>query len=198
MTVEEKGRLIIQKIREEKGKDPGEIFRHLAEQDFVSMHGPEHHILDGAALLTACYNAGFRMDPDRALESLLKEGLRMPGAMCGLWGVCGAVTSVGAALAVMEGTGPLSDDGSWGDHMEYTSLALKELGKTGGPRCCKRDAVIALKAAVPYIHRRFGIKLDFAEKECGFSARNPQCIRERCPFYPGRKAEGPFSLYTES
>ena len=195
MTAEEKGRLIIEKVRQEKGKDPGEIFRHLAEQDFVSMHGPEHHVLDGAALLTASYNAGFEMDLDRTLEGLLKEGLRMPGAMCGLWGVCGAVTSVGAALALMEGTGPLSDDGSWGDHMEYTSKALKELGKTGGPRCCKRDAVIALKAAVPYIRQRFGIELDFAEIPCAYFARNPQCIHERCPFYPGRGTEGPFTLY---
>ena len=33
----------------------------------------------------------------------------MPGAMCGFWGVCGAITSVGAALAIIDGTGPLSD-----------------------------------------------------------------------------------------
>jgi hypothetical protein len=196
VTPEEKGMLIIEKVRQEKGKDPGEIFRHLADQDFVSMHGPEHHVLDGAALLMAYYNAGGGIDPDRALEGLLREGLRMPGAMCGLWGVCGAVTSVGAALAIIEGTGPLSDDGSWGGHMEYTSLALKELGKTGGPRCCKRDAMIALKTAVPYIRRRFGIELDFSEKPCSHFLRNPQCIRERCPFYPGRRTEGPFVLYT--
>ena len=196
MTLEEKGRLVIDRVREEKGKDPGEIFRHLADLDFVPMHGPEHHVLDGAAFLTACYNAGFSMDLDKALEGLLREGLRMPGAMCGLWGVCGAVTSVGAALALMEGTGPLSGDGSWGDHMEYTSEALKELGKSGGPRCCKRDALIALKAAVPYVRHRFGIQLDFKEVPCAYSPRNPQCIRERCPFYPGRKADGPFRLYT--
>ena len=33
---------------------------------------------------------------NEALEKLFHEGLRMPGAMCGLWGVCGAVTSVGS------------------------------------------------------------------------------------------------------
>ena len=29
-----------------------------ANQDYIRIHGPEHHILDGAALLTAFYNAG--------------------------------------------------------------------------------------------------------------------------------------------
>ena len=40
-------------------------------------------------------------------------------AMCGLWGVCGAVASIGAALAIIDGTGPLSDDGTWGEHMAF-------------------------------------------------------------------------------
>ena len=43
----------------------------------------------------------------------MSEGLRMPGAMCGLWGICGAITSIGAALAIIDGTGPLSADGTW-------------------------------------------------------------------------------------
>lgn len=59
------------------------------------MHGPEHHVLDGACLLMAFYNAGGKIDIDTSLEQLVKEGLRMPGAMCGLWGVCGAITSIG-------------------------------------------------------------------------------------------------------
>lgn len=44
---------------------------------------------------------------DISLSKILKEGLKMLGAMCGLWGVCGAVTSIGAALSIIDGTGPL-------------------------------------------------------------------------------------------
>lgn len=29
------------------------------------------------------------------LEELTKRGLQMPGATCGMWGVCGAVSSLG-------------------------------------------------------------------------------------------------------
>ena len=66
----------------------------------------------------------------------------MPGATCGMWGVCGAVSSMGAALSIIDGTGPLSSDDSWGKHMEFTSKALGSLAKVGGPRCCKRDAFL--------------------------------------------------------
>ena len=109
----------------------------------------------------------------------------MPGAMCGLWGVCGAITSVGAALAIIDGTGPLSDDGTWGEHMYFTSHALGELGKIGGPRCCKRDAMIAFKNAVEYINTHYDVKLDYEKQACEFSEANLQCINERCPFYMG-------------
>ena len=57
MTTEERAKQIIEAIKTEEGTDPAEIFRHMARKDFVRMHGPEHHILDGAAILTAFRNA---------------------------------------------------------------------------------------------------------------------------------------------
>lgn len=111
MTVAEKAERIIQDIRQETGTNPVRIFHNIAQKEYMSIHGPEHHILDGASLLVAYRNAGGELDLEAALERLKAEGLRMPGAMCGLWGVCGAVTSMGAALAIIDGTGPLSGDG---------------------------------------------------------------------------------------
>ena len=183
MTVNEKAALIIKDILSEKGTIPVRIFKNIANKEYISIHGPEHHILDGASILVAFYNAGGNIDLNKSLEKLLEEGLRMPGAMCGLWGVCGAVSSIGAALAIIDGTGPLSDDGTWGEHMSFTSQALGELGKTGGPRCCKRDAMIAFKSGVEYINTHYEVKLDYEPQECEFSEANQQCIKERCPFY---------------
>ena len=142
MTIQEKTEQIIKDIKKEKGNNPIQIFKNIAKNDYINMHGPEHHILDGACLLVAYKNAGGEIDLDEALNKIVIEGLRMPGAMCGLWGVCGAVTSLGAALSIIDHTGPLSLDGTWGDHMEFTSNALKDLGEINGPRCCKRDAMI--------------------------------------------------------
>ena len=112
--MEERARKIIENCLQEKSKNPVEIFRNIANMDFVRIHGPEHHILDGAALLTAFYNAGGNINLENSLVELMNRGLKMPGATCGMWGICGAVSSMGAELSIIDGTGPLSTDSSWG------------------------------------------------------------------------------------
>ena len=62
MTMEERGKKIIQACLKERSKNPVDIFYNIAQMDFVRIHGLEHHILDGAAILTAFYNAGGRID----------------------------------------------------------------------------------------------------------------------------------------
>lgn len=183
MTLDKKGNLIIKDIKEEKGINPVEIFKNIAKNEYINIHGPEHHVLDGASILVAYKNAGGDIDLDSALEKLLFEGLKMPGAMCGLWGVCGAITSVGAALSIIDKTGPLSTDGTWGEHMQFTSNAIGELGKINGPRCCKRDAMIAFKYGIKYINEHYGVTLENLDIKCEYSGMNMQCIKERCPYY---------------
>ena len=185
-TPQQRAELIIAACMKMSGTNPYEIFRAIAQEDFVRIHGPEHHVLDGACILTAFHNAGGNIDLKIALEKLMVEGLRMPGAACGLWGVCGAVTSIGAALAIIDGTGPLSTE-DWGSHMEYTSAALARLAKTGGPRCCKRDAFTAMEKAVSYINERYGVTLDMPPIRCDFSLRNAQCIGDRCPYHTSER-----------
>lgn len=188
-SMEERCQRIIDFCAQETSYDPVEIFEHAAKQAFVRMHGPEHHVLDGACLLTAFHNAGGKMpDLTGALQRLMTEGLRMPGAVCGLWGVCGAVMSIGAALAIIDGTGPLSTDGSWGSHMAFTSDALARLSATGGPRCCKRDAFIALQTAVSYVEERYDVHMPCREIICDHFPRNPQCLGSRCPYHPATKS----------
>lgn len=84
MTIQEKAERIIEDIKKEKGINPIQIFRNIANHDYINMHGPEHHILDGACLLVAFKNAGGEIDLDDALNKIMIEGLRMPSAMCAL------------------------------------------------------------------------------------------------------------------
>ena len=177
MTIQDKAELIIKDIKLEKGTNPIQIFKKIAQKVYVSMHGPEHHILDGASLLVAYKNAGGNIDIEDALEKLMSEGLRMPGA------ICGAITSIGAALSIIDGTGPLSTDGTWGNHMQFTSKAIGELGKINGPRCCKRDAMIAFKNGIEYINSSYDVVLEYEHMRCEYYKRNEQCIKERCPYY---------------
>ena len=180
-SLQQRAELIIGDCVKSSGTNPHEIFNTIARKDFVNIHGPEHHVLDGACILTAFYNAGGNIDLYAALQKLMNEGLRMPGAACGLWGVCGAVTSIGAALAIIDDTGPLSTE-DWESHMEYTSSALARLAQIGGPRCCKRDAFLSMEQAVEYINKRYGIVLDMQPVRCNFSTHNAQCIGKRCPY----------------
>lgn len=188
----EKSIKIIEACMLEYSKNPIEIFNNIAHKEFVNIHGPEHHILDGACILTAFYNAGGKIDLHESLNELMKRGLQMPGATCGMWGVCGAVSSMGAALSVIDGTGPLSVDASWGKHMEFTSKALYSLSQTGGPRCCKRDAYLSFQKAIEHINENYGVKLESGSIECSFSEKNAQCIKERCPFFKKPKKKVAF------
>lgn len=181
--MEERAKKILEACLQEDSKNPVEIFMNIAQMDFVRMHGPEHHILDGMALLTAYYNAGGNIDRETSLEELMNRGLTMPGATCGMWGVCGAVSSIGAALSIIDGTGPLSSDASWGKHMEFTSKALGRLAEVGGPRCCKRDAFLSFQKAIEFVNENYNVKLDESVIECMYGSRNEQCIKERCLFY---------------
>lgn len=190
--MEERAKKIIDVCLQEKDTNPIEIFNNIAQKEFVRIHGPEHHILDGAALLTAYFNAGGNINLKASLEELVNRGMKMPGAICGMWGVCGAVSSMGAALSIIDGTGPLSSDESWGKHMEFTSKALSRLSEVGGPRCCKRDAFLAFQKAIEFVNENYDVKLDVNTIECIYSLKNEQCIKERCPFYNRQKKKVAF------
>jgi hypothetical protein len=150
----------------------------------ISMHGPEHHMLDGAAFLTAYCNAGGKIDLASALASLYERALTMPGATCGYWGICGSSSSVGAALAIIHQTGPLSNNDYYKDNMELTSRCLAAIGKIGGPRCCKRNAYLSISTAASFVKEKYGISMPIKPFRCAFSPRNPTCLKEKCPFYP--------------
>lgn len=183
MTLNERAELIVHDIKMETETNPIRIFKNIAKKEYISIHGPEHHILDGSALLTAMYNAGAEFDLEKALHEMEVRGRKMPGATCGQWGMCGSCASVGAALAIIHETGPLSDNEFYKDNLRLTSEALSQIAEVGGPRCCKRNAFLSLKTAVEFVNRMYGLQLEDSDIHCEFSALNQQCIKERCPFY---------------
>ena len=67
--------------------------------------------------------------------------------------------------------------------MEFTANAVSELGKVNGPRCCKRDAMIAFRNAIDYVNEHYEVSLEYEQMACEYSEQNAQCIRERCPFH---------------
>lgn len=167
----------------ETSQNPIEIVKRLMNIQEISMHGPEHHMIDGAALLTAVHNAGEHFNLDEALDELAGRAAKMPGATCGQWGICGSASSVGAALAIIHETGPLSNNEYYKDNMRLTSRILACIGEVGGPRCCKRNAFIALTTAVNFLRERYGMILEYRDVQCDYNKMNMQCIQTQCPFY---------------
>lgn len=182
-TLEEKYNCIKKLILRETSANPVKIVKSIMHSDFINIHGPEHHFLDGAAFLVSYKNAGGNVDLDYALNELAERTVKMPGAMCGQWGICGSVAAVGAALSVIHETGPLSDNDFYKEHMEYTSSVISAMSKIGGPRCCKRNAFLSLSLAADFVKARYGVDMQTENTECEFNSFNRQCIKSRCPFY---------------
>ena len=165
----------------ENSKDPIEIINKMMALPFCHMHGPEHHIMVGAALLTAYKNAGGGIDLMKALSEIKSRGQQVPGGACGFWGACGAGISAGIFISVISGSTPLSGE-PWGLSNRMTAKALEAIGAVGGPRCCKRDSFLSILAAVDFVKEHFGIEMEKPKIVCGHSAKNNQCLGARCPF----------------
>ena len=165
----------------ETSKNPVEIIGKMMALPFCHMHGPEHHVMVGAALLTAYRNAGGDVDLPSALTEMIRRGKSVPGGACGFWGACGAGVSAGMFLSIITKATPLTTD-SWGLSNRMTSKALSEIGSVGGPRCCKRDSWLSILAAVDFVREQLGVVMERPEIVCSHSAHNAQCIGKRCPF----------------
>lgn len=167
--------------RRSRSKDPTVILNELMAQPFCHMHGPEHHVLVGAALLTAYRNAGGTIDLDSALPEMFSRGRQIPGGVCGFWGACGAGISSGIFMAIVTESDPLQR-ASWGRSNQMTSTALSQIGKIGGPRCCKRDSYLAIQAAADFVKQKLDVDMVTSQIVCSYSAQNLQCIGDLCPF----------------
>ena len=173
--------VIIGLCMEETSGNPVEIIEKMMDQPFCHMHGPEHHVMVGAALLTAYRNAGGDIDLRPALVEMMNRGKTVPGGACGFWGACGAGISAGMYVSIISKATPLAVE-PWGLSNLMTSKALGAIGAVGGPRCCKRDSYISILAAIDFTKEHFGIGMEKPEIICTRSAQNNQCIGKRCPF----------------
>ena len=165
----------------ETSKNPIEIIQKMMKLPFCHMHGPEHHIMVGAALLTAYKNAGGEIDLKNALTEMKNRGQNVPGGTCGFWGACGAGISAGIFMSIVTGSTPLAGE-PFGLCNRMTSSALQAIGRVGGPRCCKRDSFLSILAAIDFVREQLGVEMEKTVPVCGFFSMNNQCIGSRCPF----------------
>lgn len=170
----------------ETSNNPVVILEKMMSMPFCHMHGPEHHIMVGAALLTAYSNAGGVVNLETAIPEMIRRGKQVPGGVCGSWGACGASLSTGMYVSIITRNTPLSTL-SWQLSNQMTSDALAQVAKHGGPRCCKRDSYLSIEAAVAFTAKHFGIEMAQMPIACTRSSNNNQCVGNRCPFFPNQE-----------
>lgn len=167
----------------ETSSNPIEILEKMMSLPTCHMHGPEHHIMVGASLITAYHNAGGEIDMEWALSEMVRRGKQVPGGACGNWGACGAAISTGMFMSIITKCSPLAGE-EWSLSNLMTSRALEQVAMNGGPRCCKRDSYLSVLTAIDFVSERLGIKMVRPEKIiCSRSAKNNQCRGKNCLFH---------------
>lgn len=174
--------LVFEMCLKSKSKNPIEIVQSMMDLEECRIHGPEHHLLVGSALLTAYKNAGSELELEASLKELQNRSKNVPGGACGFWGACGAGISSGMFMSIISKSGPLENK-PFGLSNLMTSKSLGAIGAVGGPRCCKRDSFLSILSAVDFVRENLGVEMEKTVPACKYSEKNSQCIGERCPFH---------------
>lgn len=175
--------LIELSCRASSDPDPIRLADALMGNPAIKMHGPEHHFLVPAVLITAwCTTHGDDRKAEK-LEAARKRAEDVKGGFCGFHGTCGAAMGAGIACSVLTGATPLAT-GEWRLSNLMTAACLTAIGEAGGPRCCKRDTFLAILVGRDFLNQHLDAGLPVGAKPvCTFWADNRECLMGHCPFY---------------
>lgn len=168
---------------------PVEMLEDVMADPRCVAFGPIHHFIVGAVLLTCWRNAEASPNRDSLLtadlEKIAERSKAVPGAACAHWGVCGAAASAGMAYAIIRNNAPLKKEG-WAEGQLMVSELLAAIAHAGTPRCCKRDARVAIREAIRHFNALGGpqLKESSAVPTCASFSANAVCINEACPYFP--------------
>ncbi|MEM4246252.1 MAG: DUF5714 domain-containing protein, partial [Candidatus Bathyarchaeia archaeon] len=141
--------------------------------------------LVGAVILAALRNRGFPVTSSMVDEAIARAK-RVPLGSCGLWGACGAAIGAGVGFSVALRVDMMSGE-KRAQALRLVAGVLEEISRLGGPRCCKASVALAIMAARRLLNEKHGVGFDESTLfRCPFAMKNPDCLKEGCPFYAGR------------
>lgn len=189
MAKDEQTGWIVEMLMASASVTPAALLEEVMADERCVAFGPIHHFIVGAVLLACWRNAEASGERDAMLKDdladLMSRSDCVPGATCARWGVCGAAASAGMAYAIVRGNAPLRSEG-WQEGQLMVSELLAAIAHSGSPRCCKRDARVAIREAVSFFNALGGPRLKAWEKTpaCDGYAVNTVCMGEKCPYHP--------------
>lgn len=169
-------------LGQECSSDPVEIFvRMRASHDFP-MHGPEHHPLVAAAFLSAYHSLHGEPSWSSILDALQAAATQLPGGTCGFWGACSAGLAVGMAYCTILDSSPTGGEPRAAAHRAVAQI-LARIGQFTGPRCCRRECLLALQMACELSTTVLPHPVSTTYRAtCAQAADNPECLGSSCPF----------------
>jgi len=173
-------------IRSSEEKDPMALMVAAMKIAGVHMHGPEHHVMLPAVMLTCYKNCGGDIDYFVAMKEAFRRANQVPGGACGYMGTCGASTGAGIYACLVLRSSPVNGD-VWSKPALLTSACLGRLGECVGCRCCKRSSFICIEEAVKWTKEHTGIDIPISSAVCDFYENNRECVFAECPFFPANK-----------
>ncbi len=163
------------------------LFKHIRSHRAVTVHGPEHHAMVAAVVLTTYRNLGGEVT-DKVIQKAIKRGAAVAGGSCGLSGVCGAASGVGIAFAALIGSTP-KKAAKRQQVLQLTAGVLEKIASLRAARCCQRDAYLALRQAAEISPKHLGVQLLADEPyPCEQTHLNKQCAEDICPLWQGEVA----------
>ena len=174
--------VIMEICQKTNSKNPVEIARKIMEDPYIYMHGPEHHVMVGAVLLTAYRNSGGDIDLKEALEEMKERGSQIPGRRVRLLGVLrsrsqhrdlyeycnGSHASCGTLLGAGK---PDNGQGLW-----RAIGSLEDPGAAAG-------YITAIRKAAEMTAKELGWKWTARQNRLRFSEENQQCLKKACPYH---------------
>lgn len=166
-------------------RDAVALMQSIRAHPRFGMHGPEHHALVPAVILAALRNAGHVVPEERILTAI-QRGQSIPGGACAFLGACGAAVGAGIAVSLLLEATPY-DGRKRQAAQQATQRALERIASFEAPRCCQRDAWLALQETSCFLRERLGITLRAEHRLlCGQASSNLECIGDRCPLWTVR------------
>jgi len=160
--------------------DPVELAQKIFDLPGLHMHGPEYHSII-PAVIVAAYENSQNNKKTRDIQEAIKRGRDIVGGICGSHGACGAAIGVGIAYSIIHKVTPFSLE-ERGAANKMTALALLEISRFGGPRCCKRDGMVAIETAAKHFDG-FAAKTN-GQYVCNQFKDNKDCLKKKCPYFP--------------
>jgi len=165
-----------------KERDMLKLFAQIREHPSIPKHGPEHHAMVPAIIVTAYKNSGGKL-PENALKTAILRGSSIMGGACGFLGICGAASGVGIGFAIVLESSPVAKKAR-SAAQKVTYAVLGKIAEYEAARCCHREVWTALNIASSLSETFLHVKLlAQTEVKCDQKKFNQYCYGKECPIF---------------